>query len=358
MNKNDKIMMGTLMGLIIYWSRLDMLFPERGLVHGALKMAGFGFMFAVIIYQSYILSWIMAGYPYLRLIERPTLKQYHLFLDTSKKMEVMRLGRNRYARHLKLHKPVEVPPYGKVDEVVLHYDGLWEERVQFRRGVAVVDGIVINHPVTEVLEVRRVSRGTEMRDHAKPIPVFEVILASGDAERWPVHVSPLVAANGGMATTPSMRRLLHELQLWKRRAYEWRQAYYEKEREAAHWHKRAIEAEGTIDELGSELDGVLSAKGGIKAMAIELFLTFLEAYHTFDRALRALQPRRIPAWLNWKYITILGVAGLLAGFFYLHPEVITQFQTWLMVPTNQIFVIVTLLIMGGLAYYLFRKRRR
>jgi len=127
----------------------------------------------------------------------------------------------------------------------------------------------------------------------------------------------------------------------------------EARRQAFHWHQRCIRAEEVIEQQKNELTAVLKANRDFHDSVVEYMLALRADQLTIANAIKSLtRPRMsLPSWIG-----VTAVAIAVIAFLYFNPEMVASALEWLSVTRNQIFALAALAAIGGITYYLRRRR--
>jgi len=294
-------------------------------------------------------------YPYVEMFISPRNQKLRFYIK--KPIETREVKPGEYATKLNLAFPVKHPYYHVIESLVIHHEGLWDKRVKFQPGKAWYKEEVISHPQTTFLVVEEKAKGSFDIDHSSPVPAFRLVWAPGDYYLVkellkPVNVDdPGSNPSGNPGGAVQVADLRFEDVELRKRVEELEHENAELRRQAYDWHQKYIRAEQVIDQLKNELMAVLKSKADFKASVIQYMLTFREQQLTIANALKKLQGPRI-AFSKWLAITLIAIAGLI--WLQYNPDVLAKIQSWLSVTTNQIFVLVALVI--AFAIYISRRQ--
>lgn len=251
---------------------------------------------------------------------------------------------------LPLGEKTKYGKYGEIDTMIIKHDGSLMEKLNPIHGKAKWHGVVVDHDTSSEIWVRHDGTGGVDVNRSIPIPSFRLLAAQGDGIRGIMHSSAL-----NLPENPDKRKLVLALQKAWDTIKILKSSLAERTRQSRDKTRAVVYHSERADHLSDELGGVLDEKTDVVKAKWELMLMHRREQTRIENALRGHQPWR--KWLgSWVAYPI--IAGLIIAFLAAKPELLENFSKGISNPRNQMFVIIVLVIVAGLIYYLFKRRKK
>lgn len=348
-----------IIGMFTWMMITPWLYPRDWVMRYIMNMVGMVFCIGLMVLSNEILKYKSAEFTHIDAICRPSGNRLHIY---AKDLRTAEYEPGIYATMLTLGERLVHSIYGEIEKggnIVIKHWGKWEDRMgEYKQGKAVFKDQVVDHPKSAQVILYEPPDVFDL-DHLSPIPVFELKDAPMDyqmPEDQKFLDTSLTGAGDLLVKTVLMEgkqvsgaTLLFSYQRVKVENQNLKTRIIEKERQALHWHQKAVNLEEVNKQIKNELHAVLSSKSDQKQSVIEQVLTALEAHTKIRNALKELKP---VAWLNkMAVMLILGIVGF--GVFLMNPGGIMQ---WMGEKQNQFFIIILAMIIS-FAYFYTRQKK-
>ena len=129
----------------------------------------------IVVLELYVTQ-VTSSCPYVRAVVEPHGEVMRFYIKDYDEVR----GDVYSTRRIRVNWPVRTHYHGKVDEIIIRFEGNWSDRVQYSRGKARLWEYEVDHRATENLILYEFMEGTLDYDHTKEIPCYYLAHASGD----------------------------------------------------------------------------------------------------------------------------------------------------------------------------------
>ena len=174
MDKSDYYLYGPMVAMLAWMMGYKVIAPNLSgnTVFGVSVAVLLGPIMVLELYVTQVTS----SCPYVRAVVRPHGDVMRFYV---KEYDEIR-GETYSTRRIVVNWPIRTHFHGKVSEIIIRFEGNWNDRVQYSRGKARLWEYEVDHRATENLILYELMEGTLDYDHTKEIPCYYLANASGD----------------------------------------------------------------------------------------------------------------------------------------------------------------------------------